>query len=107
MINQIDPTMIIKSRIIQSKKIQPPIESWDQVKDRQGQSLTIILKALMKAHITLGSQTSKEKLGAISHMYMPKTSISSRIQNFRRGGLRIFQLYGQIKWEVVVGTKLS
>ena len=30
-------------------------------------------------------------------MYMPKTSISSRIQKFRRGALRIFQLDGQIQ----------
>ena len=35
---------------------------------------------------------------------MPKTSISSRIQQFRRGALRIFPLDGQIQGEVVVGT---
>ena len=35
---------------------------------------------------------------------MPKTSISSRIQKFRRGALRIFPLDGQIQGEVVVGT---
>ena len=53
----------------------------------------------MKDHITYGSQTLKEKLGAISHMYMLKTSISSRIQKFRRGPLIIFPLDGQIQGE--------
>ena len=77
-----DPTMIISSGSIQSKNIKPPIDSWDQVKDRQGQPSTIILKASMKDHITSSFQSLKERLGAISHMYMPKTSISSRVQNF-------------------------
>ena len=44
------------------------------------------------------------KVGASSHIYMPKTSISSRIKNFRKGPLRIFPLDGKIKGEVVVGT---
>jgi hypothetical protein len=35
---------------------------------------------------------------------MPKTSISRRIQKFRKGALRIFPLDGQIQGEVVVGT---
>ena len=96
--------MIIPSISIPSKKIQPPIDSWDQVNYRQGQSSTIILKSSMKDHITYGSQTLKEKLGAISHMYMPKTSIISRIQKFRRGALRICPL---IQGEVVVGTTTS
>ena len=37
-------------------------------------------------------------------MYMSKTSISSRIQKFWKGTLRIFPLDGQIQGEVVVGT---
>ena len=37
-------------------------------------------------------------------MYMPKNSIISRIQKFRRVPLRIFPLDGQIQGEVVVGT---
>ena len=65
---------------------------------------TIILKALVRDHITLESQTSKEKLGEISHMYMPKTSINNRSQKFRSGSLRIFPLDGRIQGEVVVGT---
>ena len=98
--------MIIPPRSIPNKNMQPPIDSWDQVKDRKGQSSTIILKAPVKDHITSSSQTSKEKrkLGAISHMYMLKTSISSRIQKFKRGPLIIFPLYGQIQGEVVMGT---
>ena len=104
MTNQMDSTMIIQSRSIQSKKIQPPIDSWNQLKYRQVQSLTIILKASTKTHITSSSQTLKEKLGEISHIYMPKTSISSRIQKFRSGPLGIFPLDGQIQGNVGVGT---
>ena len=37
-------------------------------------------------------------------MYIPRTSISSRIQKFRKGPLKIFLLDGQIHGEVVVGT---
>ena len=55
-------------RSIPIKKIQPPIDSWDQVKDRKSQSSTIILNTSMKDEITSASQASKEKLGAISHM---------------------------------------
>jgi hypothetical protein len=40
-------------------------------------------------------------------MYMPKTSISSRMKKFRRGALRIFPLDGQIQGEVVVATILA
>ena len=71
----------------------------------QGQPSIIIVKASMKDHTTSSFQSSKEKLGAISHIYRPKTSISSRIQNFWKGTLRIFPLYGQIQGEVIVGTK--
>ena len=67
---------------IQSKKIQPPVDSWDKKEYMQGQPSTIMLKASMKDHITSRFQASKERLGEISHMYMPITSISSRIQNF-------------------------
>ena len=95
-------TMIIPSIIISNKNIHPPIDSWDQVKDRQGQPSTIIVKASMKDHITSNFQSLKERVGSISHMCMPKTSISSRIQKFRRGALRIFPLDGQIQGEVVV-----
>ena len=38
-------------------------------------------------------------------MYVPKTSISSRMKKFRRGTLRIFLLDGQIQGEFFVGTK--
>ena len=38
-------------------------------------------------------------------MYMCKTSISSKIQKFGRGPLRIFPLDGQIQGEVVFSTK--
>ena len=82
MINQMDPTMIIPSRQIKSKNIKLPIYSWGEVKYRKGKPSSIILKASMKDHITTSLQSSKEKLGAISHMYMLKTSISSRIQKF-------------------------
>ena len=37
-------------------------------------------------------------------MFMHKTSISSRIQKFRRGPLRIFALYVQIQGKFIVGT---
>ena len=80
MINHMDQTMIIPSRSIKCNKIQPPIESWDQVKDRKGRPSTIILKASIKDHITSSFQSSKEILGAISHKYMPKTFISNMIQ---------------------------
>ena len=80
-----DPTMIIPSIIIQSENTKPPIESWDQVKYRKGQPSTIILKPLMEDHITSIFQSLKERLGAISHMYMPKTSITSRIEFFQKG----------------------
>ena len=103
MINQMDPTMIIPSRSIQSKKIKPPIESLDKKEDRKGQPSTMKLKASMKDHITSSFQSSKERLGAISHMYFPKTSISIRIQKFKRGFLIIFPLDGYIQGEVVVG----
>ena len=46
------------------------------------------------------------KVGESSHIYMPKTSISSRIQKYWKVPLRIFPLYGQIQGEVVVGTTL-
>ena len=77
-----DPKIIISSRIITSKNIQPPIDSCDQVIDRKCQPSTIVLKELMEDYITSSFQSSKEILGEISHMYMSKTSISSRIQNF-------------------------
>ena len=48
----------------------------------------------------------KEKLGEISHMNMPKTSISSRIKKFRRRGLIIFPLDFQIQGKVGVGTTM-
>ena len=96
-----DPTMITPSRIIQSKNIQPQIDSWSQVKYIKGHPSTIILKASMKDHITSNFQSLKKILGEISHMCMFKTSISSRIQNF----LEVFSLYGQIQGRVVVGTK--
>ena len=38
-------------------------------------------------------------------MYMPKTSINTRIQKFKRGALRIRPLDGQIQGEVVVGKR--
>ena len=96
--------MIIPSSSIPCNKLQPPIDLWEQVKDRKGQSSTIILKSSVKDQITLGFQTSQEKLGTISHMYMPKTSISSRIQKFRKGPLIIFPLDGQIQGEFGVST---
>ena len=104
MTNQMDLKVNIPSKIIPSKRIQPLIDLWYRVKDRQVQSSTIILKASVKDHIISGSQTLKEKLGAISHICMAKTSISSRIQKIRKVPLVIFPLYGQIQGEVVVGT---
>ena len=69
----------------------------------QGQPSTIILKASMKNHITSSFQSLKERLGAISHMYMPKTSISSRIQKNLKGGPLEFSHYmvklkGRLLW---------
>jgi hypothetical protein len=58
----------------------------------------------MKYHRTLGFQSLKVKVGAISHIYRPKTSISGGIQKFWKRGLGIFPLDGQIQGEVVVGT---
>ena len=60
--NQRVPTMIIPSRIIQSKRSQPPIDSLDQVKYRQGQSSTIILKASMTNNIISDSQALEENM---------------------------------------------
>jgi hypothetical protein len=81
-ITQTSSTMIIPSKEIKINNIQPPINSWDQKEDRKGQPSTIILKASMKEHRTSSFQSSKENLGAISYMYMPKSSISSRIKIF-------------------------
>ena len=58
----------------------------------------------MKDHRTSSFQSSKVKVGAASHIYMSKISVSSKIQNILRGALRIFPLDGQIQGEVVVGT---
>ena len=58
----------------------------------------------MKDHRTSSFQSSKVKVGTVSHICMSKTSISSRIQNFWKGPLRIFPSDGQIQGEVVVGT---
>ena len=49
--------------------------------------ITIILKVSMKDHITWSFQSLKGKIGAISHMYKSKTSISSKIQKFWSGPL--------------------
>ena len=54
--------MIIPSRRIPSNKIQPPIDSWDQVKYRQGQSSTIILKTFVKDNIISNSQALEENI---------------------------------------------
>ncbi|CAF4349395.1 unnamed protein product, partial [Adineta steineri] len=53
--------MDIPSKGIQSKQIQPPINSWDHKEDMQGQPSTIIVKALMKYHRTSSFQSSKGK----------------------------------------------
>ena len=73
MTNQMDFIVNIPSISIPNNRIQWSIDLLDQIKDRQVQSSTILLKASVRDHITSGSQTSKEKLGAISHMYMLKT----------------------------------
>ena len=54
--------MIIPKISIPSKNIQPPIDSWDQLKDRKGQSSTIILKASMIDNIIFGSQASEDNI---------------------------------------------
>ena len=64
--------MIIPSKCIQSNNIQPPFNSWDQKEDMQGRPSTIIVKALMKDHRTSNFQSSKVKVGAVSHIYMSK-----------------------------------
>ena len=69
----------------------------------QDQPSTIIVKAWFKDHTTSSFQSSKVKGGEASHIYMSKTSISSRIQNFWKGPIRIFPLDGQIKGEIVLG----
>ena len=48
--------------------------------DRRDQPSTIKSKASMKDHRTSIFQSSKVNVGAVSHIYMSKTSISSRIQ---------------------------
>ena len=60
----------------------------------------------MKDHRSSRFQSSKVNIGAVSHIYMSKTSIISRIKIFCKGPLIIFPLYGQIQGEVVVGTSI-
>ena len=91
--------------------IQPPIHLKDQIKigkvniNHLTQSISEIPHNLKLSNIK--RKQIKGKLGAISHIYMPKTSISSRIQKFRRRPLKICPLDGQIQGEVVVGTTLG
>ena len=106
MTKKMDSRVNIPSRSIPNNRIQPPIGLKDQIKYRQVQSSTILLKASVRDHITSSKEKkqSKGNLRAISHMYVPKTFISSRIHKFRRGPLRIFPFDGQIQGEVVVRT---
>ena len=68
MITQMSSTMIIPSKEIQRKNIQPPIKSWDQNESIQGQPSTIIVKASMKYHRTSSFQSSEITVGAVSHI---------------------------------------
>ena len=99
-------TMIIPSKSIQSKNIHPPINSWDKKKIGKVNHQPSYSKHQWN-NIEPQAFNHKKKLGAISYMYMSKTSKSSKIQKIWSGALRIFPLDGQIQEEVVVGTTPS
>ena len=65
-------TMNIPSKGIQSKQIQPPMNSWYWKEDTKDQPSTIIVKASMKDHRTSSFQSSKVNVEAVSHIYMCK-----------------------------------